>query len=231
MLIDSGATGNYVSAQECAVRGIKIEKEKDGKELTIADGLKVKTIGRVRLNVKCGGYHGIVEARVFPEMSKPIILRMPWLVKESPHINWTRSTVVVQHGQEWFSPPLASLDEDQSVHHINQKSAKQMSRLLKRKQVDNAFMGFVRMVKEENVAEKYKRKSVLGAVHMWREDLPPKIKAVLDDYEDVFPKDLPPGLPPICKGHECKIELEDNMPIVHWLLYKLRPLELAKAKK
>ena len=112
MLIDSGTTGNYVSAQECAARKIKIEKEKNGKELTMFDGSKVKTIGRVRLSVRCGGYHGIVEARVFPEMSKPMILGMPWLVKENPHINWTRSTVVVQQGQEWISLPLASLDED-----------------------------------------------------------------------------------------------------------------------
>ena len=53
MLIDSGTTGNYVSAQECIARKIKIEKEKNGKELTMADGSKVKTIGRVRLSVRC----------------------------------------------------------------------------------------------------------------------------------------------------------------------------------
>ena len=47
MLIDSGAAGNYVLAQECAVRKIKIEKEKNGKELTMADSSKVKTLGRV----------------------------------------------------------------------------------------------------------------------------------------------------------------------------------------
>ena len=124
MLIDLGATGNYVSAQECTARKIKIEKEKNGKEPTMADGSKVGTIGRVRLNVRCGGYHGIVEARVFPYMSKPMILEMPWLVKENPHINWTRSTAVVQQGQEWFSLPLVSLEEDQSVHHVNQIVAK-----------------------------------------------------------------------------------------------------------
>ena len=56
MHIDSGVTGNYISAQECAARGIKVEKEQGGKELTIADGSSVKTLGRVRLNVKCGGY-------------------------------------------------------------------------------------------------------------------------------------------------------------------------------
>ena len=71
------------------------------------------------------------------------------------------------------------------------------------------------MVKEENVAEKYKGKSDLGVVHLWREDLPAKIRAILNDYENVHPKDLPPGLPPIRKGHEFKIELKDDTPPVH----------------
>ena len=97
--------------------------------------------------------------------------------------------------------------------------------------MDNASLGLVQMVKEENVAEKYKGKSDLGAVHLWKEDLPTEINAVFDEYEDVFPKDLPPKLPPTRKGHEFKIELEDDVPLVHWPLYKLSPLELAQAKK
>ena len=117
------------------------------------------------------------------------------------------------------------------MHHINQIFAKQMSRLLKRKPLNNAFLGFVRMVKEENVAEKYKGKSDVGVVHLWREDLPTKIKVVLDDYKDVFPKDFPLVLPLIHKGYEFKIELEDDVPPVHRPLYNLSPLELAEAKK
>ena len=45
MLINLGATRNYVSAQECVARRIEIEKEKSGKKLTMADGSKDKTIG------------------------------------------------------------------------------------------------------------------------------------------------------------------------------------------
>ena len=97
--------------------------------------------------------------------------------------------------------------------------------------MDNAFLGFVQMAKEENVAEKYNGKFDLGAIHLWREDLPLEIKAVFNDYEDAFPKDLPPRLPPIHKGHKFKIELEDDAPPVHRLLYKLSPLELVEAKK
>ena len=50
------------------------------------------------------------------------------------------------------------------------------------------------------MAKKYKGKFDLAAVHLWREDLPEEIKAVFKIYDDVFPKDLPPELPPICKG-------------------------------
>ena len=60
------------------------------------------------------------------------------------------------------------------------------------------------MVKEENVAEKYKGKSDLGAIHLWREDLPIEIKVVLNDYEDVFPKDLPPGFHQYARGTSSK---------------------------
>ena len=97
--------------------------------------------------------------------------------------------------------------------------------------MDNAFLGFVRMVKEDNVADKYKGKSDLGAVHLWREDLPEEITPVLKKYDDVFPKGLPPGLPPIRKGHEFKIELEDDTPLVHRPLYKFSPLKLEEFKK
>ena len=97
--------------------------------------------------------------------------------------------------------------------------------------MDNPFLGFVRMVKEDNVAEKHKGKSDLGAVHLWREDLPEEIKAVLRKYDDVIPKDLPPGLPPIRKGHEFKIELEADTAPVHQPLYKLSPLELEESRK
>ena len=41
----------------------------------------------------------------------------------------------------------------------------------------NAFLAFFQMVKDENVAEKYKGKFDLGAVHLWREDLPKEIRS------------------------------------------------------
>ena len=45
--MDLGSTGNYIDAQECTVRGMKIEAEDKLEELRMADGTVVKTEGRV----------------------------------------------------------------------------------------------------------------------------------------------------------------------------------------
>ena len=107
VLVDSGSTGNYIDARECAARRLKIEAEDQPEELKMADGTVVKTEGRVQLKLKCGGYRGDISARVFPNMNKQMILGIPWLSKENPHIDWTQAIVVMKKGQEWISLPLA----------------------------------------------------------------------------------------------------------------------------
>ena len=54
---------------------------------------------------------------------------------------------------------------------------------------------------------------------------------VLEEFDDVFPQDLPLGLPPVREGHEFKIDLEDEVPPIHCPLYKTSLLELEEAKK
>ena len=66
---------------------------------------------------------------------------------------------------------------------------------------------------------------------MYHEEMPEMIKVVLHDYKDVFLSDLPSGFPPMRQGHEFKIDLQDDMPLVHRPIYKLSPLELEEAKK
>ena len=106
-------------------------------------------------------------------------------------------------------------------------SAKQMSRLVRTKQIDRAFIAFIRLA-DEDVQEEQQD---AGQSNKWRSDLPADIQTVLQDFDDIFPDDLPPGLPPKRQGHEFKIELEDNVPPVHRPLYKLSLMELEEAKK
>ena len=85
--MDLGSTGNYIDAQEYAVRKLKIQNEEAAEELRPVDGSTVKTEGRVRVHVKCGEYRGTIYARVFPKMHKQMILGILWLSIENPHID------------------------------------------------------------------------------------------------------------------------------------------------
>ena len=56
---------------------------------------------------------------------------------------------------------------------------------------DIVFLGLIQKVQEPteqvDVAKKYKGKSDLGAIHVWRGDMSKCIKAVLKEYNDIFP--------------------------------------------
>ena len=96
ILIDSGSTGNYVAARVCTVCKLKTEKDAHGEELRMAEGTTVKIEDRVQVNIKCGKYRALVQAKVFPGLQKPMILGIPWLAKENPQIDWTQGAILVQ---------------------------------------------------------------------------------------------------------------------------------------
>ena len=228
VLLDSGSTGNFVSARICTALKIKPEKDAYPEELKMADGSTVETEGKVKIQLHCGKYRGTVLAKVFPGLQKEMILGMPWLQKENPQINWTQGEILVQQGQEWVQLPLLKVKEGSSTQSVNIISAKQASRLIRKKQVDRAFIGFIRKVEactegsEEVHEEESKPK--------WQSDLPSAVREVLEEYDDVFPDDLPKGVPPVRRGFQFKIELEDDVPPVHRPIYKLSPLELEEAR-
>ena len=143
VLVDSGSTGNYIDARECIARRIKIEAEDQSEELKMADGTMVKTEGRVQFVLKCGGYRGQISARVFPNMNKPMILGIPWLSKENPHIDWTQAIVAVNKDHHCISLPLAKPLQSNPVHLANKISANQANQMLKRKEVERAFLGII----------------------------------------------------------------------------------------
>ena len=93
----------------------------------MADGTVVKTEGRVQFVLKCGGYRGQISTQVFPNMNKPMILGIPWLLKENPYIHWTEAIVVVNKDHQWISLPLAKPQQPNAAHLANKISANQIN--------------------------------------------------------------------------------------------------------
>ena len=92
-------------------------------------------------------------------------------------------------------------------------------------------MAFLRKV-DESAEKKIEGAQVPSDVHkIKRRGLPKEIWKVCEEYADIFPRDLPKGLPPKRLGHEFKIDLEPGTKLVHPSIYKLIPLELDEARK
>jgi hypothetical protein len=58
--------------------------------------------------------------------------------------------------------------------------------------------------------------------HLWI--FPPAIANILQEYADVFPKDLPSGLPPLC-GIEHRIDLIPGTQLPNHTPYRTNPDE------
>ena len=118
---------------------------------------------------------------------------------------------------------------------VNVCTAKQMVKWFRRNAGTTAYLGVIRLVKSEKrevvlvVPEKHEiGQEVEKTFHA---DMPTSVRDVLHEFQDVFPIDLPPGLPPVQKGHEFRIDLEDETTPIHKPIYKLSPLELEEARK
>ena len=87
-------------------------------------------------------------------------------------------------------------------------------------------MGILRAAKSEELDGQFGEDTPSEVQKIKREDLPDIIWKILYDFEAVFPKDLPKGVPPKWVGHEFKIDLEPDTAPIHRQIYKLSPVEL-----
>ena len=77
--------------------------------------------------------------------------------------------------------------------------------MLKRKEVERAFLGIIRLVKEDPEGMETPEESMTTQKPKWDQALPSHIRAVLEEFDDVFPQDLPLGLPPMRQGHSSEL--------------------------
>ena len=180
--------------------------------------------------MNCGDYKGRIVAKVFPNLHKECILGIPWLEYENPIIDWTRRQVTVQRpGCILTLLVMRKRQMKPIIEIVNLCSAKQVARWFHWRKVDKAYFAFIPPVKDEEkrivpiVPEK--TKTGWDMEKAYHKDMLEEIKAILQEYKDIFPTDLPPGLTLVRMGHEFKIELDDDTPPIHRPIYNLSPLE------
>ena len=72
--------------------------------------------------------------------------------------------------------------------------------MLKKKEVERAFLVIIWLVKEDPKVMETLEESMTTQKAKWDQALPSHIRAVLEEFDDIFPQDLPLGPLPCARG-------------------------------
>ena len=116
----------------------------------------------------------------------------------NPHISWSDGTITIQRDGKTKALPQ---EEDTQSEQMNFITAKTLQSILRREQSQKAFVGIIRRVDEDGLGES-KQKGNPEMEKLLQGNVDPEIQKLLQEYSDIFPEDLPLGVPPKGMGHE-----------------------------
>jgi len=241
-LVDSGASGNFISCGFAKQHSLHLHSlpSDHTSRVTLADGSQQSAVGVLKgVELHLQSYSTSLDLVAIPLSGYDVILGMPWLEDANPIIDWRRKTIQVKQGEE-----IHSISSDSSIHLL---SHVELDRAIRRKQVDSVQAIWMRKIEEDlteevatvhhptpsesavssipiNAAEE-KNNSSKEPVE-WTEAR----QQLLHEYRDVFPADLPSGLPP-ARSVDHRIELKPGSAPTNRPTYRMSPTELDEVKK
>ena len=237
-LLDSGATGNFVSAAFVAAHKFVVVELSQKDVVTLADGSQ-QTAGS-SMNaapIKIGSYTDEVDLISLPLSGYDVILGMPWLAHYNPTIDWKEKVVRFTDGKNikrvLVGGSAASVRKQVNNHLIdslNLITTKQLKKQVHQKpdQFESAFL-----IWSQDVLPVLSSPGplLINAVQVDVDtELETARRKVTKEYDDVFPDELPPGLPPQ-REVDHKIELIPGSTPPSRPTYRLSATELAELKK
>ena len=216
ILVDSGATDNFISTQFIASAGYITHTRSRTYQVKLADGAYSQSSQEIReAKLTMGTHTETISMSVLPLAGYDIILGKPWLFKHNPQ------------NIDWQTNEIELIDEQGQIHRISQETPHEIP------QITHKQLAKVLRRREEEVL--YMR---IDQLHSLTPDAPARQtqegreaeQNIITEYADVFTSDLPDG-PPTDKGIEHTIPLlPDSQPCAR-APYRLSYAELDELKK
>ncbi|KAI3629418.1 hypothetical protein MIR68_012547, partial [Amoeboaphelidium protococcarum] len=218
MLVDSGASHNFMSLVVAKKIGLAIELHQTGGDVVLGDGQHVKCHGIARnVQLQLAEVKDRIDIIILSSCSEDLILGMPWLSKHNPQINWNTQQIAID------GVKLRPCDKVESLAKIELATANEVNRLLK-DPCNSSYVLFMKTleVDEEEQPDFTQVKSDLDTKNHQ------KLVGMLEEFQDVFKQKLS-GLPS-SRDIEHKIKLIDDQP-VYRPPYRLSPREQEALEK
>ena len=240
-LVDSGASGNFISEHLVSEHDLRTVRSHEKMQVHLADG-SMRASNRI-VREACVTYEEHAEFLDFHVMKLPkydAILGKSWLDRWNPDIDWRAGTISIQAGKKTVvlqsdnpaedGANLSSLFGKRAMSM--QVSAQKMKKLARHEDV---YLAVVRPIEEEDKRdhEDQEFKEVNAIVELddakIETPFPREVKDILVEFSDVFPAELPPGLPPK-RAVDHRIELLPGTEPPHRAPYRMSTQALDELK-
>ena len=245
ILVDSGSSGNFISKTFVCSNQLEcspLDKE-DQMVVRLANGSFEPVNRSCSGQIVIGNHRENLEFTVVVLDGYDVVLGMPWLSKHNPEIDWNHGIVTVvdprTHRRSEFHTTRSmgrsevKPIEDCKAADAMMISALQMKRTAKKSSTE-LFLAIVRPVMTDGEQVKC-RPAMSGGAQFVNADaeeasMHAAARKLLGRYRDVFPKDLPSGLPPK-RDVDHRIELVPGSEPPTKAPYRMSPAQLDELKK
>ena len=233
ILIDSGSSGNFVSKQFVSKHKLESRRLDSSSQhnVRLANGIVETTNQCIIGQLMIDDHHEQVELTVITLKGYDIVLGMPWLEIHNPEVNWSTGTIRINdkhtfnaiNNDHSLTKSSWNVNDRKSadVMCITELSALQFKRVAKKSGTE-LFLAIVRPVNGDKVVSS-KANVSNGTEHV-------AVKNLLVKFKDVFPDDLPSGLPPK-RDVDHRIELLPGSEPPTKAPYRMSPAQLDELKK
>lgn len=248
LIIDGGSCTNVASARMVSKLNLVTKPHPEPYKLQwLSEEGEQIVSEQVEVNFSIGRYEDTVICDVVPMEACHLLLGRPWQYdKKSNHDGYTNKFSFIHKERKITLAPLSprEVGEDESKmrekrkkerkeKNSQKKEGKEKENEKKERKTQNLF------IKEKEVKKAMQLKKPMILLLSKESDLkvadltnsfPSEVVSLLQDFEDVIPKEVPQGLPPI-RGIEHQIDLIPGVSLPNRPAYRANPQETQEIQR
>jgi hypothetical protein len=254
VIIDGGSCNNLVSSDFVKKLGLATRAHPRPYHIQwLNNSGKAKVTHTVRVHFSIGSYHDYADCDVVPMQACSLLLGRPWeFDTNATHHGRSNKYTLMHKGKKITLLPLTPSEivqcdkaiaenakREQDLQSENQQVAKHVFPPKKEQPTPSSsstgikLKGGVMLVTKSDLAEIVNNdvpcyalvcKEALFSLDDIPSSLPSAVTNLLQEYKDVFPTEIPPGLPPL-RGIEHQIDLILGATLPNCVAYRTNPEE------